>query len=119
MKTLSNYEKDSFTKKSRYTWVYTIIAMILVLTVGGGVRPVLAQAQTIDEAEPRTPISSLPYIITQPGSYYLTSDLTMTTDVNGITVDANHVTIDLMGFSLIGPGQGYLLMGQAKINLGS
>jgi parallel beta-helix repeat protein len=48
------------------------------------------------------PISSLPYTITQSGSYYITANLTSTS--NGITVNADNVTIDLMGYSLIGPG---------------
>ena len=52
----------------------------------------------------RTPISSLPFTITQPGSYYVTGDLTSASD--GIIVEADHVTIDLMGFSISGPGSG-------------
>ncbi|MCK8603015.1 right-handed parallel beta-helix repeat-containing protein [Desulfoferrobacter suflitae] len=54
-----------------------------------------------------TPIESLPCTIREPGLYYLTKNLTHTaTSENAITVDANHVTIDLMGFNLIGPGTG-------------
>jgi parallel beta-helix repeat protein len=57
--------------------------------------------------EVRTPISALPFTISVPGSYYLTGDLAVPDKlVNGITVNADHVTIDLMGFSLIGPGGG-------------
>ncbi len=47
-----------------------------------------------------TKITSLPYTITQPGFYYLGGNLTTTGSNNGITVEANDVTIDLMGFSL-------------------
>lgn len=50
------------------------------------------------------PISSLPYTITQSGSYYITGDLTSTGD--GITVEADNVTIDLMGYSLVGDHAG-------------
>jgi hypothetical protein len=60
--------------------------------------------KTLNNVEPRTPISSLPYTISAAGSYYLTGNLTA--DANGILVDANNVTIDLAGFSLIGPGSG-------------
>jgi parallel beta-helix repeat protein len=60
--------------------------------------------KTLDEVEPRVPISSLPYTISASGSYYLTGHLT--TDSNGISVEANDVTIDLMGYSLTGPGSG-------------
>jgi len=56
--------------------------------------------KTLSEVEPRIPISSLPYTISAPGSYYLTGDLT--TPVWGIVIEANDVTIDLMGYSLIG-----------------
>ena len=50
--------------------------------------------------EPRIPISSLPYTIDSPGSYYLTEDLTASGD--GIIVTVDDVTIDLNGFSLKG-----------------
>jgi hypothetical protein len=54
-------------------------------------------------ATPGTSINSLPYTVTAPGYYYLTRNLTY----NGgtaITVDADNVTLDLMGFCLTGPG---------------
>jgi len=60
--------------------------------------------KSLDQVKPQIPISSLPYTITDSGSYYLTGDLT-TTD-SGILVNADNVTIDLMGYSLIGPGSG-------------
>jgi hypothetical protein len=53
--------------------------------------------------EVRTPISSLPYPINSSGSYYLTSNLTSTGD--GITVNADNVTIDFNGFTMTGPGK--------------
>jgi hypothetical protein len=56
--------------------------------------------------DPRTPISSLPYKITAPGSYYLTANLTATGNGAGITISANNVTLDLNGFALIGGGSG-------------
>jgi parallel beta-helix repeat protein len=58
--------------------------------------------KTLDEVQPRTPISSLPFTISQPGSYYLTGNLTGVFSSNGITIDASGVTLDLMGFSLTG-----------------
>jgi len=61
--------------------------------------------KTLDQVEPRKPISSLPITITQPGSYYVTSNLVGAAASRGITVATNDVTIDLKGFSLIGvPG---------------
>ncbi|MDZ8118940.1 right-handed parallel beta-helix repeat-containing protein [Pontiella agarivorans] len=57
-------------------------------------------------AEVRTPISSLPFTISESGSYYVVSNLTMTaTGAHGIYVQADDVTIDLMGFTLTGPGE--------------
>jgi hypothetical protein len=47
-----------------------------------------------------------PVQISQSGSYRLTSDLTSSTVFTGISVNADHVTIDLNGFSIIGPGTG-------------
>lgn len=51
-----------------------------------------------------TRITSVPYTISSPGFYYLGSNLTHTGTTNGITINANSVTLDLMGFSLAGPG---------------
>jgi len=62
--------------------------------------------KSLSEVEPRTPISSLPYTIAQPGSYYLTGNLSVSSAIDGITVQANDVTIDLNGFDLNGNGVG-------------
>ncbi|MGA2174678.1 MAG: right-handed parallel beta-helix repeat-containing protein [Verrucomicrobiota bacterium] len=61
--------------------------------------------KTLAQVEPRTPISALPTNITGPGSYYLTTNLTGAALATGITVLADHVTIDLSGFAIIGAGQ--------------
>src|SRR3954469_21762838 len=61
--------------------------------------------KTLTQVEPRTPISSLPLVITNSGSYYLTANLTGIVGTNGITITADNVTIDLNGFALNGvPG---------------
>ncbi len=76
----------------------------------GSLEPPAPPAPTmkpLSEVEPRTPISSLPFTISSPGSYYLTRDVTGVSGQPGITVTASHVTLDLNGFSLIGvPGSG-------------
>jgi putative cofactor-binding repeat protein len=56
--------------------------------------------KTLDEVEPRIPITSWPFDINQPGSYYLANNLLIETFINGITIDANDVTIDLMGHKI-------------------
>lgn len=58
--------------------------------------------KTLEQIEPRTPISALPYDINEPGSYYLTQNLTGMVNSNGITINTNHVSIDLNGFALLG-----------------
>ncbi len=60
------------------------------------------QATASGPDEVRTPISSLPFPISQSGAYYLTSNLTMTAGGDAIPVTADDVTIDLMGFVLNG-----------------
>ena len=54
---------------------------------------------TLSQIEPRTPISSAPITITKSGSYYLTTNLTVSSG-NGIQIEANNVTLDLNGFSV-------------------
>src|SRR5206468_3055870 len=72
------------------------------LTPPGAPAPTM---KTLDQVEARTPISSLPFVITSSGSYYLVGSLTGTQGTNGITVAVDSVSIDLNGFALIGkPG---------------
>jgi len=58
--------------------------------------------KTLEQIEPRTPISSLPCTISQPGSYYVVSNLHSTTD--GIVIETNGASVSLMGFSITGDG---------------
>ena len=61
--------------------------------------------KSLAQIEPRTPISSLPCTITNPGSYYVTTNLTGISGANGITIASGDVTLDLNGFTLLGvPG---------------
>jgi hypothetical protein len=66
--------------------------------------PPVPTMKTLDQIQPRTAISSLPFFITNSGSYYLTAALTGNGATNGITILANHVTIDLAGFAILGAG---------------
>jgi hypothetical protein len=75
--------------------------------------------KTLDQIEPRTSITNLPVTITQPGSYYLTTNLTMTGAAHGITVESSDVTIDLGGFVLDGNGAAFsgIYVPSARTNL--
>jgi hypothetical protein len=69
------------------------------LTPPGAPAPTM---KSLAQIEPRTPISSVPYTISSPGSYYLTTNLTSGSFQAGIAILADNVTLDLSGFALIG-----------------
>jgi parallel beta-helix repeat protein len=97
----------------RATITVTMLTLSLMTGAFAGdlVPPTGAPTSTmkpLDQVEPRTPISTLPFSITQSGSYYLTGNLSLADpDTTGITIAATvaHVTIDLNGFELVGPGK--------------
>lgn len=69
------------------------------LTPPGAPAPTM---KSLAQIEPRTPISSLPYTISVPGSYYLTTNLTGLAGTNGITISTGNASLDLNGFVLTG-----------------
>ena len=94
-------------------WKLCVAGVVLVgvqsVFAQGSLTPPSAPApamKTLDQGEPRTPISSVPYTISEPGSYYLTTNLTTTADY-GVIIRASGVTLDLMGFALSGGGMNY------------
>lgn len=82
-----------------------------ILTLGLHPSPLLAQGsltppgapaptmKSLDQVEPRTPISIAPFTITKQGSYYLTTNLTVNAG-NAITIAASQVTLNLNGFTI-------------------
>ena len=92
------------------------------LTPTGAPAPTM---KTLDQIEPRTPISSVPVTITQSGSYYLTTNLSAGAGFGGITIafGANNVTVDLNGFTLSGSATNsaagiFVLSGRVRIRNG-
>ena len=74
--------------------------------------PVSPTMKPLDQVEPRTVIraADLPLTISQPGSYYLVGHITAIG--GGITINADNVTIDFMGFTLTGgTGSGVAVTG--------
>lgn len=99
----------------------TIVALCMLalgattaLLIAGPLNPpsgsVASTYKTLTEVEPRHAINSTNtpgdddsnFKITQPGSYYLTGDLTGQSGKRGIEIATNDVTIDLNGFTLRG-----------------
>ena len=94
------------------TFAVLLIAALATLFAQGPLTPPGAPApmmKTLDQVEPRTPITTLPYTISLPGSYYVVTNLT---GGSGIAIAASGVTLDLMGFELVGgTGSGIFVSG--------
>lgn len=94
------------------TAVFGVVMVLAAISVvmGGDLNPpgppTTGTMKTLDEVEPRIPISQadIPKTISEPGSYYLTEDVN--SSVTAITVAVNDITIDLMGYTIKGPDSG-------------
>lgn len=72
--------------------------------------PVASTYKTLGEVEPRIAVnatntpgdSSHVYVIRQPGSYYLTNNVAVPSQMSGIGIASAGVTLDLGGFSILG-----------------
>lgn len=77
------------------------------LTPPGAPAPTM---KSLDQIEPRTPVDAVhtpgdvnaAFIIRQPGSYYLTTNIVGVSGKDGIEIITNNVALDLNGFSLLG-----------------
>jgi len=85
----------------RKFWLLVLVGAVLLSAA-----PVMADEGFYVVAVGRlgTPITSLPKSIDTPGFYYLTGNLSYSGTSNGISVNSDDVTIDLMGFEIQGPG---------------
>ncbi len=105
---LPSHTANSSAHHARYADSEAVAAIKAADGTGSGVDADLLDgmhaSEVIDAAinAVRTPISTLPYTINQPGSYYVTGNLDGSG--GGITISASDVTLDLMGFTLDGGG---------------
>jgi len=86
-----------------------VLLVVVVWVNAGNLNPpiglVSSTMKDLATVEPRTPIASLPFTIANPGSYYVTKDLTGVSGQHGVTISANEVSLDLCGFTVRGtPG---------------
>jgi len=101
-------------------WILAALVSLAALAALAG----LASAGPLDPSAPpgstdRTVITSLPYTISQPGSYIFNRNLSCAAcaaDATGISVNASNVTIDLRGFELVGGAGG---LAQAIVSSGT
>src|ERR1041385_4967795 len=98
--------------------LFLSLAVFALLSAGsvfaqGNLPPPGAPAPTmksLDQIEPRTPVDAAHtpgdannvFVINQPGSYYLTTNIFGATNKSGIGILTNNVVLDLRGFSLFG-----------------
>ncbi|MEL6329095.1 MAG: hypothetical protein AAFR38_05500 [Planctomycetota bacterium] len=72
--------------------------------------PVAPTGKTTDQIEPRIPLnqettagdSAAVFVITRPGSYYLTGVLQADAGRSGVRIESDNVTLDMMGYSILG-----------------
>jgi hypothetical protein len=109
-----------FNSKTAIQCSVFVCALIILsqVSMAGNLEPNAPPGSTmkpLDQVEPRIPITSVPYTISQSGSYYLTKNLTATG--TAITVNADDVTVDLCGFSLTGNNTGSGIYMTDRINV--
>jgi len=89
----------------KLTTAFTLtVGLVLVLALGAQLSPP-ARASQVPFVSPdvvATPIAALPFVISSPGLYRVTGDLSGAPGMDGIRVQADHVTIDLGGFTSSG-----------------
>jgi hypothetical protein len=101
---------------------FGLLAMVLVVVLSG--TAAWADFYVVAGGGPPvgTKITSVPYEIKNSGFYFLGGNLTSSGSGNAITVSADNVTLDLMGFSLSHPGPlvagtGILMSGRYNVEI--
>jgi hypothetical protein len=119
------------------TW---LLALLLLAAINAPLSTVFAQGsltppgapvpsmKSLAQIEPRTPINTLSgdsqdlYVISQPGSYYLTTNIIATGSINAISINTNGVSLDLSGFTISSAGANgtaILLVGNQVTGIGN
>src|SRR5688572_5584692 len=89
----------------------TALCLPLAVFAQGPLAPPGAPAplfKTLDQVEPRIPVNTLAsnasaaHVISQRGSYYLTTNLLVTSARGGISIPTSDVSLDLNGFTILG-----------------
>ena len=111
-------------KTLRLAFLCSVICPLASVNGQGSLTPLGSPGPTmksLDQIEARKPIAGPAAVtISQSGSYYLTSDITVTTG-SAITIAADNVTLDLNGFTLrstASPASGFgIALGNARANV--
>jgi parallel beta-helix repeat protein len=101
----------------------THLTLLSVLSVGA-TSPAWAVDGVIEinDARVKKNGGDYPFVVSQPGSYRLTGNLTPGQGKVAISITVNNVTVDLNGFAIIGPGAGLasgvtVMAGQSNITV--
>lgn len=80
------------------------IVVVVRLATAGDLNPPPGPVQPTGPTLLNAQSITFPFVIAEPGTYLLTSNLTVPVDTTGIIIDADDVTLELGGFSLMGLG---------------
>jgi parallel beta-helix repeat protein len=93
-----HFIKEDFMKRF-FLFNFVCLSIILIFSYANADFYVVTTGKKVG-----TEINSLPYTISSPGFYFISKNLTSASD--GIVVNSDNVTIDLMGFTINGPEGG-------------
>jgi len=87
------------------------ILIVASISVAGNLNPSAAPGstmKTLGELQPRIPLAQadFPKTINESGSYYLTGNIHISSSSSAITIAADDVSVDLMGFTVSGSNTG-------------
>lgn len=68
--------------------------------------------KTLAQVEPRIPVDPTALVLSQPGSYYLTTNLAA-----AVSIQTNNITLDLMGFAIAPASGSALIMSGSRTNV--